>query len=120
MHRPAELDGAPQRRPQSSKRQALRSVTAGSTSCTARNGYLLPRPALYRADMSTQAFNGAYLQPLFQTIEQARGEGAYRQLPVPHPASSLAADDAPLGPYAIAHLVRNAGHRGEPDSDTPL
>nr|WP_181852515.1 hypothetical protein [Streptomyces sp. HB202] len=39
--------------------------------------------------MSTQAFNGAY-----------------RQLPAPAPASSLAADDAPLGPYAAAHLIR--------------
>ncbi|MFJ3229183.1 hypothetical protein ACIPJS_38345 [Streptomyces sp. NPDC086783] len=56
--------------------------------------------------MNTQAFNGAYLLPLFRAIEQTRSEGAYLQLPAPHPASSLAADDAPLGPYAIAHLVR--------------
>ncbi|EGE39435.1 hypothetical protein GTY83_37140 [Streptomyces sp. SID4928] len=56
--------------------------------------------------MSTQAFNGAYLLPLFAEIEQARADGAYRQLPAPAPASSLAADDAPLGPYAAAHLSR--------------
>ncbi|MFC9930021.1 hypothetical protein [Streptomyces sp. NPDC127190] len=48
--------------------------------------------------MSTQAFHGAYLLPLFHAIEQARGEDAYQQLPAPAPASSLAADDAPLGP----------------------
>ncbi|MDQ0784562.1 hypothetical protein [Streptomyces sp. B3I8] len=56
--------------------------------------------------MSTQAFSGAYLLPLFHAIEQARADGAYRQLPDPDPASSLAADDAPLGPYAAAHLIR--------------
>ncbi|GGZ25482.1 hypothetical protein GCM10010300_81070 [Streptomyces olivaceoviridis] len=33
-------------------------------------------------------------------IEQARADGAYRQLPAPDPAS------APLGPYAAAHLIR--------------
>ncbi|MGY5124340.1 hypothetical protein [Streptomyces nigrescens] len=47
--------------------------------------------------MSTQTFQGAYLLPLFDAIEQARGEHAYRQLPAPAPASSLATDDAPLG-----------------------
>ncbi|WP_406368210.1 hypothetical protein OG788_46900 [Streptomyces sp. NBC_00647] len=67
--------------------------------------------------MSTQAFNGAYLLPLFETIEQARGEGAYRQLPAPHPASSLAADDATLGPYAIAHLVQNSHTAGLAHAD---
>ncbi|WP_317448093.1 hypothetical protein [Streptomyces collinus] len=56
---------------------------------------------------STQAFQGAYLLPLFHAIEQARGEDAHRQLPAPAPASSLAADDAPLGPYAGAHLIRS-------------
>ncbi len=45
--------------------------------------------------MSTQAFEGAYLLPLFHAIQQARGEHAYRQLPAPTPASSLTADDAP-------------------------
>ncbi|MGW5482937.1 hypothetical protein [Streptomyces sp. NPDC004008] len=58
--------------------------------------------------MSTRAFNGAYLLPLFHAIEQARGDGAYRQMPAPHPAGSLAADDAPLGPYAITHLIRTS------------
>ncbi|WP_330455424.1 hypothetical protein OIB37_36135 [Streptomyces sp. NBC_00820] len=57
--------------------------------------------------MSTQAFQGAYLLPLFHAIEQARGEHAYRQLPAPAPASSLAADDAPLGLYSAAHLIQN-------------
>ncbi|MFC8817850.1 MULTISPECIES: hypothetical protein [unclassified Streptomyces] len=38
--------------------------------------------------MSTQAFNGAYLLPLFSEIEQARADGAYRPLPAPAPASS--------------------------------
>ncbi|MFJ4950776.1 hypothetical protein [Streptomyces sp. NPDC088760] len=56
--------------------------------------------------MSTQAFQGAYLMPLFHAVEQDRGDGAYRQLPAPDPASSLATDDAPLGPYAGAHLIR--------------
>ncbi|MFD7677086.1 hypothetical protein [Streptomyces sp. NPDC060187] len=67
--------------------------------------------------MSTQAFNGAYLLPLFEAIEQARGEHAYLQLPVPHPASSLAADDAPLDSYAAAHLVRNAYTAGLAHAD---
>ncbi|MFI1443270.1 hypothetical protein [Streptomyces fructofermentans] len=67
--------------------------------------------------MSTQAFNGAYLLPFFETIEQARGEGVYRQLPAPHPDSSLAADDAPLGPYAIAHLVQNSYTAGLAHAD---
>lgn len=56
--------------------------------------------------MSTKAFDGAYLLPLFREIEQVRGEDAYVQLPHPDPTSSLAADDAPLGPWATAHLVR--------------
>ncbi|MER6354649.1 hypothetical protein ABT186_23225 [Streptomyces sp. NPDC001634] len=67
--------------------------------------------------MSTQAFNGAYLLPLFAEIEQARAEGAYRQLPAPAPASSLAADDAPLGPYAAAHLIRNSYTAGLAHAD---
>lgn len=45
--------------------------------------WLLPWPG-----MSTQAFNGAYLLPLFSEIEQARADGAYRPLPAPAPASS--------------------------------
>ncbi|WP_324790395.1 hypothetical protein [Streptomyces sp. H51] len=56
--------------------------------------------------MSTRDFNGAYLLPLFNEVEQARTDGAYRQLPAPAPASSLATDDAPLGAYAAAHLIR--------------
>jgi hypothetical protein len=56
--------------------------------------------------MSTRDFNGAYLLPLFSEVEQARTDGAYRQLPAPAPASSLATDDAPLGAYAAAHLIR--------------
>ncbi|MFD8375336.1 hypothetical protein ACFV2Z_31895 [Streptomyces sp. NPDC059688] len=39
--------------------------------------------------MSTQAFSGAYLLPLFHAIEQVGADGAYRQLPAPAPASSL-------------------------------
>ncbi|WP_317441025.1 hypothetical protein [Streptomyces collinus] len=31
-----------------------------------------------------------------------------RQLPPPAPASSLAADDAPLGLYSVAHLIQNS------------
>ncbi|MDQ0784601.1 hypothetical protein [Streptomyces sp. B3I8] len=56
--------------------------------------------------MSTRDFNGAYLLPLFGEVEQARTDGAYRQLPAPDSASSLATDDAPLGAYAAAHLIR--------------
>ncbi|MFC9635306.1 hypothetical protein ACFTY8_40200 [Streptomyces mirabilis] len=56
--------------------------------------------------MTTQAFNGAYLLPLFRLVEQHRGEDAYRQLPAPAPNSSLATDDAILGTYAAAHLIR--------------
>ncbi|QEU96973.1 hypothetical protein [Streptomyces kanamyceticus] len=56
--------------------------------------------------MNTQAFKGAYLEPLFHQVEQLRTDGAYRQLPAPAPSSSLATDDAPLGPYAAAHLIR--------------
>ncbi|WP_406210884.1 hypothetical protein OG331_51495 [Streptomyces sp. NBC_01017] len=67
--------------------------------------------------MSTQAFNGAYLLPLFQEIEQLRDEGAYRQLPKPAPSSSLAADDAPLGAYATAHLIRAAYTAGLAHAD---
>ncbi|WP_406340232.1 hypothetical protein [Streptomyces sp. NBC_00648] len=55
--------------------------------------------------MSTQAFNGTYLKPLFHQIEQLRTDGAYRPLPAPVRSSSLATDDAPLGPYAAAHLI---------------
>ncbi|MEW2077270.1 hypothetical protein AB0941_27255 [Streptomyces sp. NPDC013433] len=51
--------------------------------------------------MSTQAFNGAYVLPLFSEIEQARVDGASR--PLHAPASSLATDDAPLGLYAASH-----------------
>lgn len=36
------------------------------------------------------------------------GKGAYRQPPAPQPASSLAADDAPPGPYDASTLIRNS------------
>ncbi|MFC7986349.1 hypothetical protein [Streptomyces sp. NPDC057336] len=68
--------------------------------------------------MSTQAFNGAYLLPLFSEIEQARADGAYRPLPAPAPASSLATDDAPLGVYAAAHLIRASYTAGLAHADT--
>ncbi|MBL1087443.1 hypothetical protein JK359_36760 [Streptomyces actinomycinicus] len=67
--------------------------------------------------MSTQAFQGAYLLPLFHAIEQARGEDAYQQLPAPAPASSLAADDAPLGVYCAAHLIRSSYTAGLAHAD---
>ncbi|KOV93769.1 hypothetical protein [Streptomyces sp. NRRL B-3648] len=67
--------------------------------------------------MSAQAFQGAYLLPLFHAIEQARGEHAYRQLPAPAPAGSLAADDAPLGPYSTAHLIQNSCAAGLAHAD---
>ncbi|MGW3466381.1 hypothetical protein ACWDE9_45670, partial [Streptomyces olivaceoviridis] len=57
---------------------------------------------------STRAFSGAYLLPLCHAREQARADGAYRQLPAPDPGSSLAADEAPLGPYVAAHLIRTS------------
>ncbi|MFJ5212275.1 hypothetical protein [Streptomyces nigra] len=67
--------------------------------------------------MSTQAFNGAYLLPLFGEVEQARADGAYRPLPAPAPASSLATDDAPLGPYAASHLIRTSYTAGLAHAD---
>ncbi|WP_392957484.1 hypothetical protein [Streptomyces sp. LN245] len=67
--------------------------------------------------MSTQAFDGAYRRPFFRMIEQVRGEGAYRQLPALHPASSLAVDDALLGPYAITYLVCNSYAAGLAHAD---
>jgi hypothetical protein len=67
--------------------------------------------------MSTKAFNGAYLLPLFAEIEQARADGAYRPLPTPAPASSLATDDAPLGPYAASHLIRTSYTTGLAHAD---
>jgi hypothetical protein len=67
--------------------------------------------------MSTQAFQGTYLLPLLHAVEQARGGDAYRQLPAPAPASSLAADDAPLGPYASAHLIRTSYTAGLAHAD---
>lgn len=67
--------------------------------------------------MSTRDFNGAYLLPLFSEIEQARADGAYRQLLAPAPASSLATDDAPLGAYAAAHLIRTSYTAGLAHAD---
>ncbi|WP_423835061.1 hypothetical protein [Streptomyces manipurensis] len=58
--------------------------------------------------MTPPGFKYGYLQPLFADIERLRGEGAYRQLPAPQPSSSLATDDAPLGPYAASTLIRNS------------
>ncbi|MEU1465888.1 hypothetical protein ABZ467_35635 [Streptomyces sp. NPDC005727] len=40
-----------------------------------------------------------------------------RQLPAPAPASSLTADDAPLGPYAGAHLIQNSYSAGLAHAD---
>ncbi|WP_329392620.1 hypothetical protein OHA45_37195 [Streptomyces lydicus] len=67
--------------------------------------------------MSTQGFNAGYLLPLFHAIEQARGDDTYRPLPAPAPASSLAADDAPLGPYSATHLIRNSYTAGLAHAD---
>ncbi|MGW4198846.1 hypothetical protein [Streptomyces sp. NPDC005004] len=65
----------------------------------------------------SQAFQGAYRLPLFHAIEQARGEHAYRQLPVPAPTSGLAADDAPLDLYCAAHLIQNSYTAGLAHAD---
>jgi hypothetical protein len=67
--------------------------------------------------MSTQDGPGAYLLPLFHAIEHARADGAYRQLPAPALVSSLAADDARLGPYSAAHLIRNSYTAGLAHAD---
>ena len=40
-----------------------------------------------------------------------------RQLPAPAPASSLAADDAPLGLYSAAHLIQNSYSAGLAHAD---
>lgn len=59
--------------------------------------------------MSTRpGFDGSYLHPLFQMVEQLRHDGAYAPLPDPQPSSSLTADDAPLGPWAATHLIRTS------------
>lgn len=92
--------------------RVTRAPAGGIKKATSRGPCVLPL-----LGMSTQAFNGAYLLPLFHAIEQARGDGAYRQLPAPAPASSLATDDAPLGPYAGAHLIRSSYTAGLAHTD---
>ncbi|MDX3364086.1 hypothetical protein ACIBWG_32470 [Streptomyces griseoaurantiacus] len=75
-----------------------------------------------RSTVTGHEHQGAYLLPLFYAIEQARGEQArgehaYRLLPAPAPASSLAADDAPLGLYCAAHLIQNSYTAGLAHAD---
>ncbi|MEU9376495.1 hypothetical protein AB0D94_22350 [Streptomyces sp. NPDC048255] len=67
--------------------------------------------------MTPPAFKYAYLEPLFRDVEDLRGEAAYRQLPAPQPTSSLATDDAPLGPYGASILIRNSFTAGVAHAD---
>ncbi|MEU6965964.1 hypothetical protein [Streptomyces chrestomyceticus] len=67
--------------------------------------------------MSTRDFDGTYLAPLFELVEKLRGDGAYQPLPAPAPSSSLAADEAPLGPWPASHLIRTSYGAGLAHAD---
>ncbi|MEU2793966.1 hypothetical protein [Streptomyces sp. NPDC007100] len=67
--------------------------------------------------MSTRDFDGTYLVPLFELVEKLRGDGAYQPLPSPAPSSSLAADEAPLGPWPASHLIRTSYGAGLAHAD---
>ncbi|MCW8103011.1 hypothetical protein [Streptomyces tauricus] len=62
--------------------------------------------------MSERDFDGTYLTPLFELAVQSREDGYYRPLPPPEPRSSLATDDAPLGPWPASQLIRTSYSAG--------